>query len=113
MYGEAALEPRVPVSAMAAIVRDLLAGDRARLHDDRWLRQRAAMDGLGAHAYAALEALRARLLASGATLSIDVQIKNKTPRPAATRTERPISLKHYLTSYSSVWDVLSDVRGTW
>jgi len=33
---------------------------------------------------------------------IDVQIKNKTPRPAATRTERPISLKHYLTSYSTV-----------
>ena len=32
--------------------------------------------------------------------AIDVQIKNKTPRPAATRTERPISLKHYLTSYS-------------
>ncbi len=34
-------------------------------------------------------------------VTIDVQIKNETPRPAATRTERPISLKHYLTSYSS------------
>jgi len=83
MYGEAALEPGAQVSAMAAIVQELLAGDRARLQDDRWLRQRATMDGLGAHAYAALEALRARLCESGATLS------------------------------SGVWDILSDVRGTW
>ena len=83
MYAEAALEPRVPVTALAAIVRDLIAGDGARLHDDRWLRQRATMDGLGAHAYAALEALRARLCASGATLS------------------------------TGVWDALSDVHGTW
>ena len=83
MYAEAALEPRVPVTAMAAIVRDLLARDGVRLQDDRWLRQRATLDGLGAHAYAALEALRVRLCASGATLS------------------------------SGVWDVLSDVRGTW
>ncbi len=36
----------------------------------------------------------------GGSGPIDVQIKNETPRPAATRTERPISLKHYLTSYS-------------
>jgi len=40
------------------------------------------------------------------TFTIDVQIKNKTPRPAATRTERPISLKHYLTSYSTVYAVV-------
>jgi len=33
-------------------------------------------------------------------VTIDAQIKNETPRPVATRTERPISLKHYLTSYS-------------
>lgn len=83
MYAEAALEPRVPVTVMAAIVGDLLAGDHAWLQDDSWLRQRATMDGLGAYPYAALEALRARLCASGATLS------------------------------SGVWDVLPDVRGTW
>ena len=62
------LEPQIDLTAMARIVRDLLAGGEERLHDGRWLHARAADDGVGTHACAALEALRQRLCERGAAL---------------------------------------------
>lgn len=58
-YGEMALEPRVCVSAMAAIVQELLMGDRAR--DGRWLRERVRAADLDRREGESLEALRVRL----------------------------------------------------
>ena len=68
MYSEMALDTPVHVSAMADIVRDLLAGDRARLQNDQWLRQRAQDAGLDRHERAALEALRMRISQDDPTL---------------------------------------------
>ena len=64
---EAVLEPHVHITAMAAIVRDLLAGGRDRLQDVPWLHSCIRAAGLDRHESAALEALRARLCAQGAT----------------------------------------------
>ena len=61
-------ESQVDLAAMARIVQDLLAGGEERLHDGRWLHARAADDGVGTHACAALEALRQRLCERGAAL---------------------------------------------
>ena len=66
--GELVLEPRVHLTAMAEIVRDLLAGGVARLQDGVWLRERAQAAGLDAQEGAALEALRARLAGGRALL---------------------------------------------
>lgn len=62
------LEPPIHVSALAAVVQDLLAGGRVRLHDRHWLLTRAATVGLNQQEYAALEALRTRLCDGSATL---------------------------------------------
>ena len=58
-------EPRVQVTAMAGIVRDLVVGGRARLRDSMWLRRRVAAAGLSPQEGTALEELRARLRAGG------------------------------------------------
>lgn len=68
VYSEMALDTPVHVSAIAAIVRDLLAGDRARLQNDRWLCERAQDAGLDRHERAALEALRMRVNQDDPTL---------------------------------------------
>jgi len=60
MQGTQVMEPRIDIAAMAAIVRDLI-GDDDRERDARWLRERTTAAGLGTHACAALETLRARL----------------------------------------------------
>jgi len=70
--GEAAPRPCVHVAAMAAIVRDLLAGGRDRVQDGPWLRERMRAAGLDRQECAALETLRARLRTGGTTgLAID------------------------------------------
>ncbi len=72
-YSAATLEPRIQMTAMAAIVQDLLTGERSRREDSLWLRERAHEAGLGLHAYAALETLRVRLGQSGMALSTSIQ----------------------------------------
>jgi len=67
-HGELAVESRVDVVALAAVVHDLVAGGFSRLQDGRWLRERAVAVGLDRHERGALEALRARLLDDGAAL---------------------------------------------
>lgn len=59
---EETMGPQVHVTAMAAIVRELLAGGGAGLPDADRLRARASAAGLDPHECAALGALRARLL---------------------------------------------------
>src|SRR3954468_9915115 len=59
VQGELVLEPRVNLTAMAEIVRDLLAGGVSRPQDGVWLRERAQAAGLDAQEGAALDALRA------------------------------------------------------
>lgn len=68
MYSEMALDTQVHVSAMADIVRDLLAAEPARRWDDAWLRQRAQDAGLDRHECAALEMLRMRISQDDPTL---------------------------------------------
>lgn len=68
MTDDMTLEPRIDLTAMARIVRDLLAGGEERLHDAGRLRRHATAAGLGTHACAALEALRQRLCQRGAAL---------------------------------------------
>ncbi len=60
--------PAVDVAAMAAIVRDLIAGGVDRIPSARWLRRRVRQAGLGPLDYAALETLRTRLRAQGSAL---------------------------------------------
>jgi hypothetical protein len=67
VQGELEMEPRLNLTVMAEIVRDLLAGGVSRLQDGVWLRERAETVGLDAQEGAALEALRVRL-ASGRAL---------------------------------------------
>ncbi len=62
MQGALVMEPQVNVTALADIVHDLVTGGVSRLHDERWLHERAAVAGLDRHERGALEALRARLL---------------------------------------------------
>lgn len=61
----------VHITELAAIVRDLVAGGVARLHDDQWFRDRAMAAGLDAHECAALDALRTRMLDTGAVFLED------------------------------------------
>ncbi len=76
------MEPRVDIAAMAAIVRELV-GDDGRHRDARWLRERTTTAGLGTHACAALETLRARLH------------EGRLPLPF------------------TIWDILSGIDGSW
>ncbi len=68
-YSEAMAVPQVHVSAMAAIVQELLTGEEDRLREGGWLRERTKSAGLDAHECAALDALRERLRAGGGDLS--------------------------------------------
>ncbi len=61
-------EPTVDVAAMAAIVRELIAGGVDRIPSARWLRTRVRQAGLGPLDAAALETLRTRLCAQGSAL---------------------------------------------
>jgi len=58
-------EPAVDVAAMAAIVRELVAGGVDCIPSARWLRRRVRQTDLGPLDYAALETLRTRLCAQG------------------------------------------------
>jgi hypothetical protein len=60
-----AVEPRVDVTTIAAIVQDLVKGGLAQLRDKSWLRNHPLATRLAAHEYAALEALGARLNREG------------------------------------------------
>jgi hypothetical protein len=62
------LEPLIDLTAMARIVRDLLAGGEERLRDAGRLHTHAVAAGLDGHACAALEALRQRLCRRGMAL---------------------------------------------
>ncbi len=62
------LEPQVHVSAMAVIVRELLAGGVTQLPAADRLRERAEAAGLDTHECTALEALRVRLRDGDAAL---------------------------------------------
>ncbi len=62
------LQPRMHVDAMASIVRDLVVGGMADVRTKRWLVTRAAAAGLTEQETSALEALRLRLCACGATM---------------------------------------------
>ncbi len=63
-----AVEPALDLAAMAAIVRDLFAGDAPRRQDSSWLRNRAVASDLDASACDALEAMRLKLIAGGTSL---------------------------------------------
>lgn len=82
MQGTLVMEPQVDIVAMVAIVRELV-GDEGRGRDARWLRERTTAAGLGAHACAALETLRARLYEGRLALSF------------------------------TIWDILSGIDGSW
>jgi len=72
VVSEATSGPRVHVNAIAAIVRDLLAGGRGRLQDGLWLCERMRAANLDRQECAALEALQVRLRAQSTTgLSIE------------------------------------------
>jgi hypothetical protein len=65
------LEPAFDLEAMAAIVRDLVAGSPAQRQDAGWLRARVEAAGLGRHALSALESLRGKLCRGAGLLSGD------------------------------------------
>ena len=73
-HGGLAWETRVDVTAMAELVRALVAGGASRLQDAEWLRGRAEAVGLGSHELEALEALRARLRAGRQLLPDDIAL---------------------------------------
>jgi hypothetical protein len=70
LAGTVAAKPLVHLDAMAAIVRDLVAGGQTCWRDEQWLHARTQA-GLGAHAAEALEALRQKLCQGTSLLSGD------------------------------------------
>lgn len=58
---QAVLEPQVHMSAMAAIVHEIVTGTEDRRQDGRWLRERMTAAGLDTQECEALEALRMRV----------------------------------------------------
>ena len=68
MSGILTLQPQVKVTAMAEIVRELVAGGAARAHTSSWLAARTTAAALSPAETSALEALRLRLCACGATM---------------------------------------------
>lgn len=71
MGGTLIMEPQVNVTAMADIVRTLIA-DAGLEREVHWLHERTAAAGLGTHASAALEALHTRLYEGGVALSASI-----------------------------------------
>lgn len=67
-YADVMPDQRVHVTAMAAIVQDLLSAEPAWQRVGLWLRERAENAGLDRHEGDALEALRLRLCDGDPTL---------------------------------------------
>ena len=68
LSGVLTVTSRVHVGAMAEIVRELVAGGAARAHTSSWLAARTTAAALSPAETSALEALRLRLCACGATM---------------------------------------------